>query len=196
MQDRRQWPRMWEQWNSPNNPLNGNMLRITENFVSTPTQLTALKAFFFFSGKRLCDVLENREEIDLPPRMALKEPLQGGTNHQHAGIYIDTRVGYCFYPPTLHLAGAWDTASLPQQGSRMPASSCRRQWASMACFMFLFIIPFLHSPALGINWFVGTREIAASFGCHILNPCQICVARTDASVFNPERIWPLVFSMT
>lgn len=33
---------------------------------------------------------------------------------------------------------------------------------------------------------VGTREAAASFGCHVLNPGQVCVARTDASVFNPE----------
>lgn len=185
LRDGRQRLRMWEQCNSPINPLNGNVLRIRE-FCSSPNSTNNTKSFFC-SGKGICDVLENGEEIDLPPRWHSKSRWHTGTN---------TRAGYCCHPPTPHLAGAWDTASLLRQGPRTPVSSCRWEQASMARFIFLFIIPLPRSLALGINWFVGAREIAASFGCHILNPCQICVARTGASVFNPECIWPLVFSMT
>lgn len=86
-----------------------------ENFAAPPTQLTATKVWFFFflPRKRLQDFLEDEEEIDLPPRMAFKELLQGG-----AGIYIKTGGWQCCYPPTLPLAGSVDTTVRIQGASQ------------------------------------------------------------------------------
>lgn len=161
-------------------------------FFSTLTQLTATKVVFSLTRKRLQDVLEDEEDTDLPPRAAFKDLLPGGAFTTMQGFISRQEEDIA----ATHLLCTLQALGTAWPGSRVPASSSRKDQTSTACSRFLFILPLPHSPALGTNWLVGTREAAASFSCHILNPCQACVARTDASVFNPECIWPLVFSMT
>lgn len=161
-------------------------------FCCTPTQLTGNQSCCFFFPRKIQDALEDDEEIDLPPRMAFKELLPGGTFSALQGFITRQEDDIA----ATHLLCTLQALGTPRLGSRVSASSSRREQTSTALSRFLFILSLPHSPALGTNWFVGTREAAASVSCHILTPCQVFVARTDASVFNPECIWPLVFSMT
>lgn len=159
-----------------------NVLRIRENYAAASTQLTAPKAFL--AGKKDFVMFLKMEKrlICNPGRHSnccCKEvqitTTRGSPSIREPGL-------------PLHLPGARDTA-----GTRMAAGSCGKERASVACFGLLFITPF---PSAATSGSAGAGEPAASFGCRVLNRRQIYVARTHASVFSPECIWPLVFSMT
>lgn len=134
LQDRRQWPRMWEQWNSPSNQLNVSALRIRE-LCSSLNSSNGTESFFW-GKKTLCcswkwrDWFATKDVIQRDVAMKCKLPPPGDL-HQYKNGMLPT------YP---RIPGA-GTHMLTPQGSRTEGSSCKREQTAVACYRFLFIIP-------------------------------------------------------
>lgn len=88
-QEEIQWPRVWEQWNSPNNPLNGNMLR---KFYSNPNSTNSNESFFFFpQEKDFRMFLKMRKRLICHPGRHSKSCCKEVRSPPCRDLYQDTR---------------------------------------------------------------------------------------------------------